>query len=56
MAHAFDLMQRVRNVVCESGLFKNPLAIRLGKSGKPEKKQQGYQYVYLFIHMPSFRT
>ena len=29
MADAFNLMQRVRNVVRESGLFKNPLAIHL---------------------------
>jgi hypothetical protein len=43
MAGAINLMQRVSHVIGESGLFKNPLAICLGKGGKPKEKQEGYQ-------------
>ncbi len=39
MADALDLVQRVRNVICERGLFENPLAIGLGKQGNREEQE-----------------
>src|ERR1019366_1066735 len=52
VADPINLMQRVRYVIRESGLFESPLAICLSKGWKP-KEQEGYQYFYLFIHEPS---
>src|ERR1019366_2830647 len=52
VADAIDLVQRVRHMIRESGLFESPLTICLGKGWKP-KEQEGYQYFYLFIHGPS---
>ena len=37
MTDALGLMQRVRHMIRESGLFENPLAIRLRKR-KPERR------------------
>ena len=39
MADALDLMQRVRHVIGESGLFESPLAIRLARRGRRETKK-----------------
>src|ERR1019366_6600771 len=54
VADAIDLMQRVRHMIRESGLFESPLNIRLSKGWKP-KEQEGYQYFYLFIHESSLK-
>jgi hypothetical protein len=43
MADAVRLMQGVGHVISESGLRKNPLAIRFGKRGK-RTEQKGYYY------------
>jgi hypothetical protein len=45
---AVDLMQRVRHVIGESGLFQDPLAIGLGKLGS--QKRKGQQHPVKFIH------
>jgi hypothetical protein len=47
MTDAVDLMQRVRDVIGEHGLFQNPLAIGLGKLGSQHK---GQQHPVRFIH------
>ena len=39
MADAIDLMQRMRHMIGESALFKNPLAIGPAKCGKRHKQK-----------------
>jgi hypothetical protein len=37
MANTLGLMQRVRYVIRQGGLFEDPLAVCLGKGGKPKE-------------------
>ena len=39
VADAIELMERVRDVVCESGLRKKPLAVSLGDCGKGQEQK-----------------
>src|ERR1035438_220194 len=42
VAHTIDLMQRVRDMIGESGLFQDPLTVRSEKCGRGEE-QEGRQ-------------
>ena len=53
MADAFHLMQRVRHVIGEGGLFEDPLAICLGEERKP-KKQNAYSTFIFGLTRPLY--
>jgi hypothetical protein len=53
VADAIHLVQRVRNVIRESGFIEGPLTIRLSEGWKP-KEQETHENFYLFIHSPPF--
>jgi hypothetical protein len=53
MTDPVGLMERMRYVIGESGLRKNPLAIGLRESGK-RREQKGYKN--FFVHVSLFTT